>query len=1013
MDGANDEPSSGDGGRAGTSPKSFATVGIGASAGGVRALQEFFESLPEDVDAAFVVVIHLDPSHQSELPNVLAARTKLPVSQVTDRVPLEPGRIYVIPPNRQLVVADGHLAAVEFEEPRWKRAPIDIFFRSLASQRGDTIAIVLSGAGSDGSIGIKAVSEAGGVILVQDPKEAEYGSMPSSAIATGLADFVLPVREIAVRLPELIRARSRLPSEAPGSVDDEALEKIHSRLRLVTGHDFSAYKSATVRRRIARRMQVQRAATMADYLSVLRESGAEAQALFRDLLISVTMFFRDAKAFAKLADLVVPTLFEGKGAGDAIRVWVPGCATGEEAYSIAILLLKEASRREVFCNIQVFASDLDEAALAIGREGRYPLAIEADVPEDSLQRFFTREDNQYRVTRELRDVVLFARHSLLKDPPFSRIDLISCRNVLIYLDRDLQRQTSEIFHFALRPAGYLFLGSSENADSPDGLFNAIDRESRLYQRGRAAVGPKAALRIGPPSLGLEPAPSRAASSFRMTNEAGAHREALERLAPPSLIVDDAYRITHFSESAGRYLQPSGGTLTNDITELAREELRFDLRSALHRAFVLGEASLSPQIAVRFNGSAHEVFLQVRPLGADPKTNHTAIVFILEGGTVVEASSDGATLEETAPNEEARRLEQELLFTQAHLRASREEYEGANEELRAANEELQSINEEYRSTAEELETSREELQSINEELQTVNAELKIELERVSRSHSDIQNLITATDVGILFLDSELRIRRFTPRIAELFNIVAGDEGRPITDFTHNLEYDSLAADARAVLGEPSTSEREVLSRNGAWYLVRMRRYQTVQDKVDGVVVTFVDTSERRKAAELAARRRALPPAGRGGARGDPALRFRARHAGRCKQGRRTPVGRFARRHSQARTRVLPRAGATRRAALCGVLSGERPSRPGRRGSDHPATHPPGLRRGASLSHDPCPIRVGRAAPSGQSCRHHRGRPGPARTGGHGRASRRRARIVAGRDSGVRSERPHPLGQSPAC
>ena len=837
------------------SPKRFPTVGIGSSAGGVHALQRFFESLPDTVDAAFVVIVHLDPEHQSELPAILAARTKMPVTQVAGRTRLEPRRVYVIPPNRQLLVTDQHLSISEFAEPRWQRAPIDLFFRSLAAQRGDDFAIVFSGAGSDGAVGIKAVKEAGGIILVQDPQEAEYGSMPRSAVATGIADFVLPVREIAARLPELIANRDRVGSDEMQEADGEALQRILSHLRVRTGHDFANYKKSTVRRRVIRRMQVQRTETMADYLSILRENAAEAQALFADLLISVTTFFRDPNAFEKLARIVVPRLFEDKGAGDAVRVWIPGCATGEEAYSIAILLLEELARREIRCEVQVFASDLDDAALTVGREGRYPLAIEADMTEERLRRFFTREADHYRVTRELRDVVLVARHSLLKDPPFSRADLISCRNVLIYLDRELQQQVCSTFHFALKPQGYLFLGSSESADFPAGLFKSIDRDSRIYQRTAAAADARVPQRIGPLSFGVEPLPARTPASFRGGIETIVHREALERLAPPSAVVDESYRVVHLSELGGRYLQPSGGTLVNDITELAREELRFDLRAALHRAFGRNETSLSGPIAVRFNGAHRRVYLQAKPLASEPGAARSAIVFFIEGETLGDGTPGPGAIEERAPDEQIQQLQQELQVTQSQLRTSREEYEGANEELRAANEELQSINEEYRSTAEELETSKEELQSINEELQTVNSELKSKLENMSRAHSDIQNLMAATDVGILFLDTQLRINRFTPRIADLFNIASGDEGRSITDYTHSLEYEDLARDARTVLLDVSSSEREVRSRNGAWYLMRLRPYRTVEDQIDGVVVTFVDISERRRAEEALRRNEA--------------------------------------------------------------------------------------------------------------------------------------------------------------
>ena len=841
-------PTNPEAGPEGGAVERFPTVGIGTSAGGVHALQMFFDSLPDDVDAAFVVVVHLDPLHQSELPNILAARTRMPVAQVSGRVRLEPGHVYVIPPNRQLLVTDRHLAIAEFDEPRWQRAPIDLFFRSLAAQRGDDFAIILSGAGSDGSVGIKAVKEAGGIILVQDPDEAEYGSMPHSAVATGLADLVLPVREIAARLPELIRNRRNPPSEVLTETDGEAMQSILSHLRVRSGHDFSNYKKSTVRRRIARRMQVQRASTMAKYLTILRDNAQEAQALFADLLISVTTFFRDATAFEKLAMLVIPRLFEDKGAADTIRVWAPGCATGEEAYSIAMLLIEEASRHEIRCQLQVFASDLDDGALALARDGRYPIAIEADMTEERLLRFFTREADQFRVTRELRDIVLFSKHSLLRDPPFSRVDLVSCRNVLIYLDRELQQQVCATFHFALQRSGYLFLGSSESADSPVGMFRAIDRELRIYQRVPLPAEARVVPRIEAASFGLQPLPSRASARFRAPYEAGVHREALERHAPPSVIVDNSYRVVHLSENAGRYLQPSGGTLANDISELAREELRFDIRAALHRVFLRNEPSLSGPIGVRFNGAARRVYLQTRPLNSEPNAGRSAIVFFFEGEALGDISLNSTKIEEPATDGQIQQLQQELQFTQAQLRASREEYEGANEELRAANEELQSINEEYRSTAEELETSKEELQSINEELQTVNSELKTKLESVSRAHSDVQNLMAATDVGILFLDAQLRINRFTPRISELFNIVAGDEGRSITDFTHRLEYDDLAGDARNVLRDLAPIEREVRSKDGSWYLTRLRPYRTVEDKIDGVVVTCVDIGERRRAED---------------------------------------------------------------------------------------------------------------------------------------------------------------------
>ena len=750
-------------------------------------------------------------------------------------------------PDRQLQITDHEISAKPFGEARGQRAPIDSFFRSLAQQHGDGFAVILTGAGSDGAVGVKAVKEAGGIILVQDPAEAEHPAMPSAAISTEVVDFVLPIKQLAQRLAELIRTKDHAAIVRRVADDEDNLRRILAHLRVRTGHDFSHYKRSTVMRRLLRRMQVTRKEEFEEYFSYLRDHVEEAQALLADLLISVTAFFRDTKAFESLAQNVIPHLFRG-GERNPVRVWVAGCATGEEAYSVAILLMEEASRHEFRPEIQVFGSDMDSRALNIAREGRYPAAIEADVSEERLRRFFTRDGEYYRVKRELRDAVLFANHSLLKDPPFSRLDLISCRNLLIYLDRDLQQQVLATLHYGLLPDGYLFLGSSESGEHPDGMFRVVDRDARIYQSaGRSAERLPTLPRIlGVPSEHLGGAINPTPVSARGAQ--AAHREMLELTAPPSALVDPSNRVLHLSESAGRYLQPSAGPLTTDITDLVRQEMRFELRSALHRAFERGETSLSAAIPVRFNGSANPVYLQVKPQKGDADENdvNRAIVFFLEGqpdktGKPVSGASDTS-------NETVNQLRHELDLSQGRLRTMREESEAANEELRAANEELQSINEEYRSTAEELETSKEELQSINEELQTVNSELKLKLETVSRANSDLQNLMAAMDFGTLFLDPGLRIKRFTPRLSDLFSITPGDVGRPITDFTHQLDYDGLVDDAKAVLDDLAPVEREIRSRDGGWYLARIRPYRTVDDKIDGVVATFIDVSERRRMEE---------------------------------------------------------------------------------------------------------------------------------------------------------------------
>jgi two-component system CheB/CheR fusion protein len=819
-------------------------VAIGASAGGIRALQNFFSALPDAPGAAFVVIVHLDPQHRSEMPAIIAARTRMSVVQIGAHARLEANHVYVIPPDRRLQMIDHEVSALEFDQPRGQRAPIDLFFRSLAEQLGDGFAVILSGAGSDGAIGVRAVKEAGGIILVQEPNEAEYASMPRSAIAMGVADFVMPTRDLAKRLVDLIRIKDIVTVPDIRNFDEELLRRILAHLRARTGHDFSKYKRATVLRRIARRMQVTHADDLKEYHNFMRDNAEEAQALLGDLLISVTTFFRDTASFEKIAKDVLPELFKDKEPDETLRVWVSGCATGEEAYSFAILLLEEAARHPIRPPIQVFGSDLDARALAAAREGRYPPAIETDVSEERLRRFFTNEGDHYRVRQEVRDMVLFAVHDLLKDPPFSHVDLVSCRNVLIYLDRELQEQVCSTFHYALNPGGYVFLGASETADLPAGLFRCIERTARIYQSS-AAPGDKPRLLprlIGPVHVRDQVVQlARAMSPTVALGEAAVHRRALEQVAPPSILVDQSHRIIHLSDNAGRYIMPAGGPLSGDAIDLVRPELRFELRSALNRAFELREPTLTLPIMVRFNGAPHRVHLQVKLVRSDsPAEPNSAIVMFIEGETVDEtllgrdSRADGGSV---------RRLTQELELTQARLRTVREESDAANEELRAANEELQSINEEYRSTSEELETSKEELQSINEELQTVNSELKLKLDVISRAHSDLQNLISATDIGTLFLDSALRIKLFTSRVTELFRVTQADEGRPITDFTHRLEYEGLVADARMVLADLAPIRREIRSRDGRWYDMRVRPYRTVDNKIDGVVILFVDISDR--------------------------------------------------------------------------------------------------------------------------------------------------------------------------
>jgi two-component system, chemotaxis family, CheB/CheR fusion protein len=836
-------------------------VGIGASAGGLRALETFFETLPSDTGLAYVVITHLHPEHESHLAELLQRHTHMPVQQVNGLVHVEKDHVYVIPPNQRLVMEDSQIDTAEFMEPRGQRAPIDYFFRSLARGHPNSIGIILSGGGTDGAVGVKAIKEEGGLLMVQHPDEAEYNSMPHAAIATGLADVVLPVKELAEKLVEYTRFRPPLPLDADELTDGqrEAVRRITAHVHARTGHDFSQYKRSTLLRRIQRRMQIHGLSTLETYLDHLRQNPTEASALFNDILIGVTSFFRDRESWENLASEVVPQILKGKDGGDMVRTWTIGCSTGEEAYGMAILLFEAADNLEIRPQIQVFASDLDENAIRHAREGMYPSAIEADVSTERLERFFTREGEHYRVRRELRDVVLFTHHSLLRDAPFSRLDLISCRNLLIYLEREIQDTVFDIFHYALKPGGYLFLGNSESAESSQELFQTVDKTHHIYRtkpwNHEHPHIPSLPLTVGTsPHIELyrQPHMPRMHSTVEIPRLADDHSRALEQQAPPSVLIDETYAILNVSETAGRYLNQPSGPITTDLLKLVRPELQLELRTALFRVFEKDQAILTPPVSVRFNGQAHQVILSVKPArggtGDGKKRQKLALVFFLEDEQGEPALQAVPEQDETRKNAVVMQLESEVRRLREQLQASIEEYESSSEEVKASNEELQSINEEYRSATEELETSKEELQSVNEELQTVNNELKNKLEEISRSHSDLENLMAATEIATLFLDRDLRIRHYTSGMRELFNIMPGDRGRPIRHLTHTLRYGQFFEDAEQVLRTLVPIEREVQGEAGGWFLLRMRPYRTTDDRIDGLIFTFVEITRLKKAEE---------------------------------------------------------------------------------------------------------------------------------------------------------------------
>jgi two-component system, chemotaxis family, CheB/CheR fusion protein len=819
-------------------------AGIGASAGGIEALRAFFGAIPPDLGVAYVVVVHLAPHHESDLAAILGRCTPMVVTEVNDgqQLKLKLNCVYVIAPDRQLLISDTSISASPFDEPRGRRSPIDAFLRSLAENRGDGFAIILSGGGSDGTVGAKAVKEAGGVVLVQDPREAAHEAMPRAVIAAEIADVVAPVRELAVRLAELARHKEHLalfirPS-AEAHIDDSdetALKRIFELVRSRTGHDFSRYKRATILRRLARRMQLNHCSALENYLTYLRENSEEVQSLFDDLLITVTTFFRDPMSWEAVRVQVVVPLVEHAEDGQPIRVWVPGCATGEEAYTLAILFREEISRCDKHCELVIFGSDVDQGALTTAREGIYAASITADVSEGRLARYFRPEGEHYRVSSEIRDCVVFAAHSVLRDPPFSKLHLISCRNLLIYLDRELQQQLQNVFRYGLRDDGFLFIGISETADGD--LFEPIDKQHRIFQARVRASGPPMRLPQLPAIPQVPAIVERVRDrGYRMRRSAAeVHIETLEELAPPSALVDEHWNVEHLSETAGRFLQPRGGPPTQTITDLVRPELLDELRAGLHHAFELNSPCLSAFVPVRFNGDAHLVGLLAQPRLRKEGRGRYVLVTFLESGT---AKGEEAEERNHVNDSLVLGLRDKLRIAEQRLESMRQEHGMAYEDLRAANEELQSLNEEYRSTTEELETSKEELQSVNEELQTVNHELKMKLEEVSRANNDLENFMAATDIPMLFLDRNLCIKRYTAPLRQIFNVKSHDNGRPIGDLTHTLAYAELERDAAKVLSDLAPIERSIEGRDGNQMRVRIRPYRTTEDKIDGVVVTFV-------------------------------------------------------------------------------------------------------------------------------------------------------------------------------
>lgn len=827
-------------------------VGIGASAGGVEALTLFFEQVSPDSGMAYVVILHLSPDYDSQLTQILQNVTTMPVTQVNESVRIEANQVYVVPPNQHLQMVDSMIVVqpnVRLEE---RRAPVDIFFRTLAESLGPlAIAVVLSGSGANGSMGLKRVKEKGGAAFVQNPREAAFNEMPRHAIATDLIDGILPVAQIPARLLAYRQSMGTvsIPEEAPQRAEDQqqALREVFTQLRLRTGHDFSNYKRSTLLRRLERRISIHSLASLPAYAAFLREHAEETQALLKDLLISVTNFFRDQSVFTHVEQQIIPQLTRPAPGKDGLRIWIAGCATGEEAYSLAMLCAEQTLGVIDAPKVQIFATDIDEDAIATAREGLYTLNDAADVSAERLSRFFTKEGDGYRIRREIRETILFAHHNVLKDPPFSQLDMVSCRNMLIYLNAIAQERVMETFHFALRPGGYLMLGQSETVDGSSDLYAVVSREYHLYQSRQVTVRSYPVPENFPkvPQLRKRSPESSPVPDGRPLPRLGfgeLHQQLLEQYAPPSIIINEEYDILHVSERAGRYLLIGGGELTKNLLQLIRSELRLELRTALYQATQQQTNVDVHPISLPIEEKTETITMHVRPVVREGDPARGFILVLFES---VYALADGLVPVRTSIEPMARQLEGELIRAKAHLRSANEQHELQAEELKASNEELQAMNEELRSAAEELETGKEEMQSINEELTTVNQELKIKVEEASLVSNNLQNLINSTDLATLFLDRTFQVKLFTPATRQLFNLIPSDIGRSLTDITNRLDYASLQTDAETVLFNLQPIEREVDATDGRVFIMRVLPYRTSEDRINGVVMTFVDITEHKR------------------------------------------------------------------------------------------------------------------------------------------------------------------------
>lgn len=849
-------------------------VGVGASAGGLEAFQRLLEQLPADAPLSVVFVLHLLPTHKSMLSELLAKSTGMRVSQAENGDRLAAGHVYIIPPDAYIEVHDGqlHLAPRRLESSSF--LPIDRFFISLANDAGErSVGVVLSGMGSDGAIGLRQIKEAGGVTFCQPPEQAERDDMPRAAMATGDADFVLPPAEIARALVDL----TRHPYLAPAAQVEEALhlrpneeqfQRIFALMRTASGVDFSHYKRPTIERRLLRRMALHKIANAAEYLHMLEERPQEALQLYRDVLIHVTFFFREPESFAALTEKALPVLCDERRSGEALRIWIPGCSSGEEPYSVAMLLLEHLADKADEIPVQIFATDVSETAIEAARAGLYAEPAVRPIAPERLRRFFSQVDGKYRVSKKVREMCIFARHDLTRDPPFSRLDMVICRNVLIYLDQALQKRLFSAFHYALKPNGFLMLGAAESVGLQRDLFSVVDKKHRLYSKRPVYLEPLDLMfaegrhgdrTVAPPAV----KPVRE-HPLRKGVQQEVNQLLLAKYSPPGVLVNDRFEIIQFRGQTGFFLEPAPGEVNLNVLKMVRAGLLHDLQQALVEARESQTAARKEGLRVDFNGHGRDIDLEVTPIAMPDEPMHYLILFENAAHRAsaapppppVEAPPTGSSLAEVERDLDHTR--RELETTRRYLQSAIQDLEITNEELQSANEEVLSSNEELQSTNEELDTAKEELQSTNEELNTLNAELHSRNDELSRLNSDLINLLSSVQLAVIMVDRELCIRRFTPAAEKLFNLIAGDVGRPMQHIKPNIVCPNLEQSIHAVIDNITPLEQEVHDLSDRWYSLRVRPYCSLDNRIEGAVIALVDIDavKRREMQTEESRRRTM-------------------------------------------------------------------------------------------------------------------------------------------------------------